>query len=314
MRILTISSMFILMFTGACSEETSFPSKNVTLIVPFAAGGGTDSVARILAKAMEPHLGQNVVVENRTGGSGAVGMTTGAKAKNDGYTISMITREIVTLPLLGLADINKDDFETIALVNFDPAVLLVNSQSQYKTYEDLITAAKANPGRITFASTAKPNFYLGALESVVGIKLKQIPFNGAGEAIPAVLGSHAAVTMVGPGEALSQVLGGQLRALAVLHDSRIEVYKDIPTLKELGINVTTGTWRGIGVPKGTPQEVKDTLTLAIEKAVNDPEFVSFMTERGFGVEYKNAEDFANFMTDDQNALSSVVEYIKVSEQ
>ena len=306
--------LLIIISVGACSSETTYPAKDITLIVPFAAGGGTDSVARILAKAMEPSLKVNIVVENRTGGSGIVGMTTGIKAKNDGYTITMVTREIVTLPLLGLADIRYDDMDPIGLVNLDPAVILVHADSPYNTYADLVAAATAKPNTITFASTAKPNFYLGALENVTDIRLKQIPFNGAGEAIPAVLGKHTEVTMVSPGEALSQVKGGQLKALAILHDKRIDTYADTPTLKELGIDVITGTWRGIAVPKDTPADVKKQLMLALETAVKAPEFVDFMNNRGFGIDYKPAAEFKTFMAEDQEALADVVTYIKQSEQ
>lgn len=311
MKFTKIISLGMILFFGACAEQkTEFPSKNITMIVPFAAGGGTDSVARVLGKALEKQLNTSIVIENRTGGSGALGMTTGAKSKNDGYTITMITRELVTLPLLNLASISGEDFDTIALVNYDPAVLLVNSSSPYQTFQDFLNVVKAKPNGIPFASTAKPNFYLGALEKELGIQLKQIPFNGAGEAIPAVLGNHAEATIVGPGEALSQVLSGQMRALAVLNDERIASYQDIPTLKELGINISTGTWRGIAVPKGTSKEVKDKLSKAVEQVMKDSEFTTFMNDRAFGILYKDSENFSKFIQEDNNSLAEVVTYIQ----
>ncbi|MGL4985883.1 MAG: tripartite tricarboxylate transporter substrate binding protein [Treponemataceae bacterium] len=311
-RIMSFVCLAILII-GCSTKEDVFPSKDITLIVPFAAGGGTDSIARILAKSMEEPLGKNIIIENRTGGSGAVGMTTGAKAKNNGYTITMVTRELVTLPLLDLASIDYKDFDTLALINIDPTVLLVHNDSPYTSFQDFVLAAQQNPNEIAFASTAKPNFYLGALEQSVGIKLKQIPFNGAGEAIPAVLGRHAEATLVGPGEALSQVEGGTLRALAILHDTRIDSYPNTPTLRELGYDATTGTWRGLSLPRDTPEDIKNILAEAVEKAVVDPVFVDFMKGRGFGLEYKNAQDFEVFIQKDQETLQSVVQYIKSTE-
>ncbi|MGL4676850.1 MAG: tripartite tricarboxylate transporter substrate binding protein [Brevinema sp.] len=307
--------ILLALFMGfsACTQETTYPSKNITLIVPFASGGGTDSIARILAKTMESILGQNIVIENRAGGSGAVGMTTGSKVKNDGYTITMITRELITLPLLGLAPINKNDFELVGLVNLDPTVILVKGDSPYQTYQELAIAIKNKPNQITFASTAKPNYYVGAFELATGLKLKQIPFNGAGEAIPAVLGGHTEVTMVGPGEALSQIQNGQLKALAVMNDTRINILSDVPTLKELGVNVSTGTWRGLAVPLETPQEIIDLLSSAVASAITNSQFVQFMTERGYGIHYKDPSQLAEFLLADEQSFESVIDFINRAE-
>ena len=131
-----------------------YPSKNINLVVPFSAGGGTDAVARKLASIMEKDLGKPVVIINKTGGAGAVGMTFGAKAKKDGYTVTMITREIISLPIMKLSPVTYKDFELVSLVNLDPAVLLVEKDSKYKTFDDLINDAKKNPEKIKFASTA----------------------------------------------------------------------------------------------------------------------------------------------------------------
>ncbi|AEE92224.1 conserved exported protein of unknown function [Tepidanaerobacter acetatoxydans Re1] len=289
---------------------TDFPKKNIELIVPFAAGGGTDAVARALANAAEKQLGQPVVIVNKTGGSGAVGMTEGANSKPDGYTVTMITREIVSLPLMGLASISADDFDLIANINQDPAMILVKSDSKYNSAKDLLDDAKKNPGQIKFASTAKPNFYVLALEIDQDVKFNHIPYNGAAEAIPAVLGGHVDFTITNPGEALSQIKAGQLRPLAVMADSRLENLPDVPTLKEEGIDVVSGTWRGLAVPKGTPKEVKDILSDAFKKACEDEQFVDFMEKSTLGIYYLDAEEFRTFIDNDTELLSKIVDELK----
>lgn len=296
--------------TDGKEESLTFPEKNIELIVPFSAGGGTDAVARALANAAEKHLGQPITIINKAGGSGAVGMTEGSKASPDGYTVTMVTREIVSLPLMGLADVTADDFDLIANINQDPAVILVKSDSKYESVEELISDAKNNPEQIKFASTAKPNFYVLALEIDQGIKFNHIPYDGASEAIPAVLGGHVDFTITNPGEAISQIKAGQLKPLAIMSDDRIESLPDLPTLKEEGIDVQSGTWRGLAVPKGTPQEIKDILSNAFKAACEDKKFVDFMEKSSLGIYYLDAEEFEKFIEKDTNLLSEIVEEIK----
>jgi tripartite-type tricarboxylate transporter receptor subunit TctC len=291
-------------------QETKYPSKTVSLIVPFAAGGGTDAVARAFAKSLEKQLGQTVIVVNKTGGSGAVGMTAGATSKPDGYTITMITREIVSLPLMGLAQISAGDFKLVRLVNMDPALLAVRKDSPYQTLQQLIGDAKTNPGKIKFASTAKPNFYILTLENNQQIKFNQIPFNGAAEAIPAVLGGHTDFTIANPGELAAQIEAGQMRALAVMAPERIKSLPDVPTFKELGANVVSGTWRGIAVPKETPDAVVQTLETACAAAIADPDFISFMEKTKLGIYNLDSAKFKTYIADDTKVISDIVKDMK----
>lgn len=292
------------------TPQAKFPEKNVQLIVPFAAGGGTDAVARALASAAEKELEQPVVVVNKTGGSGAVGMTEGANAKADGYTVTMITREIVSLPLMGLAQIKAEDFDLLANINQDPAIVLVKPDSKYQTIKDLIDDAKARPGAIKFASTAKPNFYILAVEIDQDVEFNQIPYNGAAEAIPAVLGGHVDFTMTNPGEAIAQIKANQLRPLAIMAEERIDALPDVPTMKEEGYDLVSGTWRGLAVPKGTPKEVTDKLASAFETATKDARFVDFMNKQGLGILYLNATEFKKFIDDDTELMSKIVDQIE----
>jgi len=305
---LLVALTVVLAATGAIAAD--FPAKNVKLIVPFSAGGGTDAVARSLASVAEKYLGQPVVIINKTGGSGAVGMTEGAMSKKDGYTVTMVTREIAWLFQMGLAQVKPSDFDAIALVNEDPAIVLVRPDSEFQSVEKLIESAKADSGSVKFASTAKPNFYLLALELNQNVTFNQIPYNGAAEAIPAVMGGHVDFTMVNPGEAISQIQAKQLKALGVCSDARLAGLPEVPAMTELGYPIVTGTWRGLAVPKGTPEDVKATLEDAFAKAVADPEFQGFMDKRKLGIRYMDSKNFTSFMDKDVEGLTAIVEAVK----
>lgn len=221
-------------------------------------------------------------------------------------TLTVVTREIASLPQMGLMQHTADDFKLIRLVNLDPAVVLVAKDSPYNTINDLIKEAKENPGKVKFASTAAPNFYLMTLEKDQNIKLNAIPYNGASEAIPAVLGHHTDVTMVTPGEAIAQLRSGQLKALGVMSEERIQYIPDVPTLKEQGIDVVTGTWRGIGAPKDTPDAIIKTLGEAFDEAMATDEFKSFMEKGAMTIHNLNAEEFTRFVNDDTKALGTLI--------
>ncbi|OBT17214.1 ABC transporter substrate-binding protein [Vibrio sp. UCD-FRSSP16_10] len=291
---------------SATSIAADYPSKNIRLVVPFGAGGGTDAVGRTLANSAKDILGQNISVMNRTGGAGAVGMSFGAQQRADGYTLTVVTREIASLPQMGLMQHDVSDFKLIRMVNLDPAVVLVSADSPYNTINDLIAEAKKGDGVVKFASTAAPNFYLMALEKNQGIKLNAIPYNGASEAIPAVLGKHTDVTMVTPGEAIAQLRSGQLKALGVMSEERIAFLPEVATLKEQGVDVVTGTWRGIGAPKNTPDAVIETLGKAFDEAMASPEFKEFMQKGAMTIHNMNAEEFTKFVEQDTKNLGALI--------
>jgi len=291
---------------SASTFAADYPAKNIRLVVPFGAGGGTDAVGRTLANSAKDILGTSISVMNRTGGAGAVGMSYGAQQRPDGYTLTVVTREIASLPQMGLMQNTVDDFKLIRMVNLDPAVVLVPADSPFNTINDLIAEAKNNPGQVKFASTAAPNFYLMALEKAQDIKLNAIPYNGSSEAIPSVLGHHTQVTMVTPGEAIAQLRSGQLKALGVMSAERISYIPDVATLKEQGIDVTTGTWRGIGAPKGTPDEIIEILGKAFDQAMASAEFKDFMAKGAMTIHPLKAQEFTDFVKQDAELLGKLI--------
>lgn len=298
--------MLLFVILGIFTFGKEYPSKNINLIVPFAAGGGTDAVGRKVGNLLEKELGQPVVVINRTGGAGAVGMTYGATSKKDGYTLTVVCREIVSLPLMNLCSVTSENFDLIGMVNLDPAIVLVEKDSKYKTFQELLNDAKSKPEKIKFASTAKPNFYALAIENETGVKFNHIPYNGAAEVIPALLGKHADFTLMTPGEAIGQIKSGQFRALGVMSDERVKSLSEIPTLKELGYDIVSGTWRGIGVPKGTDKETVEILSKALEKIANSDEFKDFMEKTSNTLKYLGPEEFKDFIEEDTETIKEIV--------
>lgn len=315
MSLLLAGLLVLSLFAAGCGKSEvakqapKYPTKAIQLIVPYAAGGGTDAVGRSLAEALKNVLKQDVVVINKTGGAGAVGMNEGLNANPDGYTITMVTREVAILPLLGQAPFKTLDFKYIGNVNVDPEVVVVSSNSPYKTIEDLIAAMKANPGKLKFAAASAPNFYGIQFAQEAGVSFVTVPFQGAAPAMTEILGGRSDFGIYNPGEIKAQVEGGKLRALAVMSDKRVPGIKDMPTFKEKGLNIMCGTYRGIAVPPKTSDEVAKVLEAAVAQAVKDPKFVDFMNKSFLGIDYKNPADFKAMVEADMKVLQPVVDVI-----
>lgn len=292
-------------------EKTAsdFPTKSVELIVPYSAGGGTDAVARALADSTKDHLGQPVAVVNKTGGGGAVGMTEGAKAKADGYKVTMVTVELTTLPNLGLAAISYEDFTPIAQINSDPAAVTVKADAPWNTIEEFINYAKENPGEVKIGNSGTGAIWhlaAAALEKKAETKFNHVPFEGAAPAVTSLLGGHIQAVTVSPAEVASQVESGQLKVLGVMADERLESMPDVPTLKEKGIDLSIGTWRGLAVPKETPEDVVNKLTEAFTAGAQEQSFIDFMAKAGLGYKLTDGPGFETRLKADHELFSELI--------
>lgn len=205
-----------------------------------------------------------------------------------------------------LSPITSNDFELVSLVNMDPAIILVNKDSKYKNVSELIEDMKKKPNKIKFASTAKPNFYALALETKEKIKFNHIPYNGASEAITSVLGKHTDLTIVNPGEAVGQIKSGQLKPLGIMAAERLKNLQEIPTLKEQGYDIVSGTWRGLAVPKGTDPKIIKKLNQIFEKAIKSDEFKTFMNNSNFGIKYLDGMEFKTFIIQDTITINEII--------
>lgn len=297
------------LFASGKRESYKFPNHDFKIIVPYAKGGGTDSIARVLGASMEKYLGFTVHIVNILGGSGAIGMISGAASVPDGYTLTMVTRELVTLPALGLAQISKDDFKLLGLINKDPAVLVVSAESTYSSLSQIVRDAKNNPGEIRFASPAKPHFYILEFENRQDIIFNKIPYNGASKAINAVINGQADFTLVNPGEIIKWIKKGSVNVLAIMSDERSPSLPTVSTFQELGYNITSFTWRGLVVPLGTPESIRQTLAEVVKKACMDVMFINKMEKADYRIKYLNAKKFLQFINKDTKVFKTILEEI-----
>ncbi len=293
---LTFGLLISLGIGGAAAAD--YPKRPITMICPWGAGGGTDACSRIISTLLKKELGVPVNVVNRTGGGGAIGHTAMATAKPDGYTIGMPTVEITMMHWMGLTEITYKDMVPIALVNADPAVINVLTDSPWKTYKDLEEYVRKNPGKLKDSGTGQGGIWHLAMAGwlkAVGLNptdIKWIPSKGPAPALQDLMAGGIDMSTCSLPEAATLIEAGRVRPLAVMADERDPKYPDTPTLKELGIDWTTAAWRGIAAPKGTPKEIIDILEKAIAKVHKSPEFIKFMNNRGYGMVWKNSKDFA----------------------
>jgi tripartite-type tricarboxylate transporter receptor subunit TctC len=289
----------LLLLPGCGShEEQPFPSRPITIICPPAAGGLSDSLTRAIAAAVQPKIGVPVVVENKPGGANAVGMTYGANAQPDGYTVTYLVAELAILPHLHLSPIHIGQFEPLARTNYNPAAVTVQSGAKWKTLKDFIQEARSKPGSIAAGNSGTGSVWhiaAVALQEATGIKLKHVPFGGAAPAVQALLGGHVDVVCVSLSEVQSQVEAGNLRVLALMADEREPLFPDIPTAQELGYSLQVGAWGGLAVPLKTPPEIQTRLLNAFREAFRAPEFVKRMNERGVKLAWLEPEPFRAFV-------------------
>lgn len=257
------------------AQAAKYPSKQIDLVVPYSAGGGTDLVARAFADAAKSHLPVSIGVINKPGGSGAIGFTEIATARPNGYKIGLGTVELTTLPSLGMVSFKTDSFKPIARLNADPAAITVSADAPWNTIEEFLQWAKENPGKARIGNSGTGAIWhlaAAALEDKAGVKFTHVPYDGAAPAVTGLLGKHIEAVAVSPGEVINHVKGGKLKTLAIMADERMKSMPDVPTLKEKGIDLSIGTWRGLIVPQKTPQDIVDTLSVAAKATAEEPAF------------------------------------------
>jgi tripartite-type tricarboxylate transporter receptor subunit TctC len=288
---------------GPASAQAAYPSRPITMVCPWGAGGGTDATARIVASILEKDLGQPVNVVNRTGGSGVVGHQAIASAAPDGHTLGIITVEIAMMHWQGLTDLTPKSYTPLALMNEDPPGVQVNGSSPYKTVKELADAIKAAPpGKFKASGTGQGGIWHLALVGwlqAMGLKpdhVAWVPSNGAAPAMQDLAAGGIDVVTCSVPEARAIIEAGKARSLAIMAPERNPAFPNIPTLKEeLGIAYSTGAWRGFAGPKGLPQDIAAKLTASLKKAYDSKEYKDFMSNRGFGVKWGDAAQFASFM-------------------
>jgi tripartite-type tricarboxylate transporter receptor subunit TctC len=314
----------LLALAAACGHaQDAYPSRPITMIVPFPPGGVADITGRPTAAAMEKILKQPVVVANRGGAGGAVGNAAVANAKPDGYTILMALSSISVIPEADKLFDRKPAYALeqlipIALISADPTILVVHPSLPVKSLKELVALSKSKPGQMSYSSSG----IYGALHMpmemflhAAKLTMRHVPTNGGGPAITALLGGHVEMTAGGPAAITSHVKAGKLRPLASWGAKRHEAYPDVPTFKELGYDVEYYIWAGMFAPKGTPEPVMKALRDTARKAVEDPDFKNTMAKVNSPVQYLDAPDFAKYWAADAKRLAEVVKVVgKVEDQ
>lgn len=296
--------------------KSDFPKKPIQLIVSFTAGGGPDTVARILAEGVKKHLpnGQSVVVVNKPGGAATIGLTEVFTAKPDGYTIGITpTAPISIQPHFGKTPYSHDSFQPIMRVISEPSVLYVKSDAPWKTYEDWVEYVKQNPGEFTYSTSgvgSNPHITMESINSALGIQTTAVPYDGGAQMMTALLGDHVQGTLVLPTTAKPHIESGAIRPLFNAGKTKIEEYTDTPMLKDdKGVDVASDITTGLVAPKGIPQDVLTILHDAFKKALEDPEVVEQIRKTGVEPSYGGPEEYQQDITESYNFNGEILKNI-----
>ena len=301
----------------AAPAQSEYPNRPVTMVVPFPPGGVADITARPVAEAMGRFLHQPVVVENKAGAGGGVGMQYVTRAKPDGYTVLLALSSISIIPeadkVLGREPMYQlNQLVPVARFTADPTVLAVRADSPYKSVKDFVEAARKSPGAIPYGSSGNygtMHVPMEILSQSAGTKLLHVPFTGAGPAIVALLGGQVEALSTGPSSVMGHVKGGKVRVLATWGDERHPALPDVPTLKELGYKAQFTQWTGLFVPAGTPDAVIAKLREAARAAVDDANFKAALAKVETPVQYLDQPQFSRFYDDESKKLGDAVRRI-----
>jgi tripartite-type tricarboxylate transporter receptor subunit TctC len=303
-------------FAAGVHAQT-YPAKPITMIVPFPPGGVADTVARPIAEAMSRDLGQPVVIENKPGAGGGIGMGYVAKAPADGYTVLLALSSLTVLPeadvVLGRAPMFQlNQLRPIARFTADPTVLAVRADAPWKTVKDFVEDAKAHPGTINYGSSGNygtMHVPMEMLAQSTGIKLMHVPYTGAGPAVVALLGGQIQAVSSGPATVLQHVKGGKLRVLAHWGNAKLETLPDVPSLKSSGYNAEYAQWSGLFIPSATPEPIAQRLRAAAKAAANDAKVKEIILNAGSPILYQDSPEFEGYVQADAKKMADVVKKI-----
>ena len=302
----------LLCLLPALAAAQGFPNKPIKLICPFPAGGGTDLIARFVAKHLGDRLGQNVIVDNRGGANGAIGAQALMQAEPDGYTIGVISDgPMIINPILYERNPYHPlrDFVPVAMINRFPSMLTAHPSVPANNVAELITLAKAKPGSLTYSSGGIGNFSHMGLELLAlqaGIKIVHVPYRGVGPATLGVVAGDVQLMYNNVATAIEHVRAGKLKGLAVGDAKRLQGLPDVPAIAETVPNFEMSAWTGLFVPAKTPKEIVARLTKETEAFLNDPEVLKYFGEQYIVASYKDPDAFAVYVKEELDKWTNVV--------
>jgi tripartite-type tricarboxylate transporter receptor subunit TctC len=301
----------------AAAQTPAWPSRPITLIVPFPPGGLADIVARPVAEALARDLGQPVVIDNKPGAGGGIGMGLAAKSRPDGHTLLMALSSLTVLPeadvILGRAPMFAlQDLRPVARYTADPTVLAVRADSPWKSVKDFVEDAKRRPGAINYGSSGNygtMHVPMEILAQEAGIKLTHVPFTGAGPAVLALLGGQIQAVSTGPATVLQHVKAGKLRVLGHWGTGSLASLPDVPALKDTGFNAEYAQWSGLFVPSGVPDAIVQRLRSAARNAALDARVREVIQGAGSPILYQDLPEFERYVQADARRMADVVKRI-----
>ena len=277
------------------AAAADYPNRPIEMVVPSSAGGGTDVMARLFADTAKKYLPQPIVVSNKPGASGGIGMTEVQRAAPDGYKVAVLISELAIIPHLGMTKATTSDFIPIARLNGDPGLIAVRADSPLQSIEDLLAQARKQPGAFSMGNAGTGTIWhlaAAAVEDKNGVRFNHVPFQGAAPSVLALVGGHVDAITVSPAEIGSHVAAGKARVLVAMAERRLPPpFDKVPTFRDLVV----GTWRGLGVPLNTPAETVQVLREAARKTAEDPAFREALVKANLQPAYQDGEAFQAFM-------------------
>jgi len=321
--LLVVMAMFLVVGCSnqsqpAAKQESKYPEKPITLIIPFAAGGPSDVIGRAMANVSQKYLGQPLVVLNRPGGATTVGLNECVAAAPDGYTIVFPGISSITQPLVSQTQYEYvEALEPICQLEYKPQGLIVKADSPFKTLDDLVKYAKANPGKLKFGHSGDggPTHLATVLfMKAAGIEMTGVPFAGIGPVMTAFLGNHVDIAVASIGDVKSYLKSGEARMLAVANETRDKAFPDIPTYKEQGYDVVLPMWDGISAPKGLPVDVKEKLVKGFEGIIGDADLQKQFADMSVTPAFLPPDQFKAMMIKQRDAFAPIIKELGIGDK
>jgi len=314
LKLIGVSLILILSMANVSATAADYPTKPITLICTAAPGGSDDTLGRAFAIVAEKYLGQPVVVVNKAGASGMIGGLAGAQAAPDGYTLTITATTLTSAIEFEIAEgrkppFTRHDFANIVAFNMSPTLIIVPYDSPWKTVNDLVNDAKAKPDHYVFCSGSlysSSHVPAELLASAFKLKFNHVPYTGGGECISALVGKHADFGTQYPGSSIPLIMGKKLRALAVQANQRLKALPDVPSVKELGLDIEFYGWAGISAPSKTPMPIVEKLRQAAKKVVEDKTYIDMIEKRGDEVRFKMGDEMTQYWDTEAAMIAKLI--------
>ncbi|KYH31036.1 tripartite tricarboxylate transporter substrate binding protein [Neomoorella mulderi] len=289
--------------------KDNYPGKPITLLCGWAPGGSMDIVARAIAEAAEPFLGQKIIVVNKEGATGGISYEELSKSKPDGYTIAVNSPTLLTLPALGTLHLTYKDLQPVANLCYETGAIVVKKDAPWKTWKEFEDYVRANPGKVKMGTLTPGGIWHLAdvdLMRKTGLKFNLVSFPSTATTIANLMGGHVDAATASPAEAYTQLKNGEVILLGVMSEERVEAFPDVPTFKEMGIDISIASIKGVIAPKGTPSNVIKKLEEAFQKAVETDKWKTEMKKKAYTLKYMGSEEYAKFLEEQSRFYESII--------